>query len=98
LREIIHLRIGRSGPNLEPGTMRVYVTNGPRNGFNIGGNVGPCPATGDGGCWVVFMAFLKPLMPRTHTVPGFRLGPDPPSLGSHLDVVLRRVAPGGIAR
>jgi len=67
------------GPyNLEPGTMRVYVTNGPRNGLNIGGNVGPCPGTGDGGCWVVYMAFLRPLMTQTHTVPGLRLGPDLP--------------------
>ena len=28
--------IGRPGPNLEPGTKRVYATDGPRNGFNIG--------------------------------------------------------------
>jgi len=35
--------VGRSGPNLEPGTMRVCVTNGPRNGLNIGKRVGPCP-------------------------------------------------------
>ena len=35
--------LGRSSPNLEPGTMRVYVTNGPRNGLNIGRKVGPCP-------------------------------------------------------
>jgi len=57
--------------------MRVYVTNGPRNGLKIGGRVGPCPAleAGGGGCWVVFMPFLEPLMPQTHTVPGFRLGP-----------------------
>jgi len=26
------------------------------------------------------MPFLKPFMPQTHTVPGFRLGPDLPSL------------------
>jgi len=37
--------LGRSGPNLEPGTMRVYVTNGPRNGLNIGRKVGPCPGS-----------------------------------------------------
>jgi len=38
--------LGRLGPiNLEPGTMRVYVTNGPRNGLNIGGKVGPCPGS-----------------------------------------------------
>ena len=36
---------GGGSPNLEPGTMRVYVTNGPRNGFNIGGKVGPCPGS-----------------------------------------------------
>jgi len=35
--------LGRSGPNLEPGTMRVYVTSDLRNGLNIGGKVGPCP-------------------------------------------------------
>jgi len=39
----MRLRLGRSGPNLEPGTMRVYVTNGPRNGLNIGRKVGPFP-------------------------------------------------------
>jgi len=27
--------------------MRVYVTNGPRNGFNIGGKVGPALEAGD---------------------------------------------------
>jgi len=37
------LRLGRSGPNLEPGTMHIHVTNGPRNGLNIGRKVGPCP-------------------------------------------------------
>jgi len=35
----------RSGPNLEPGTMRVYVANSSRNGLNIGRKVGPCPGT-----------------------------------------------------
>jgi len=29
----------------------------------------------DGGCWVVCMPFLKPFMPQTHTVPGFRVNP-----------------------
>jgi len=38
-------RVGRSGPNLEPGTMRVYVTNGPRNGLKIGRKVGPSPGS-----------------------------------------------------
>ena len=37
--------LGRSVPNLEPGTMRVYITNGPRNGLNIGRKVGPCPGS-----------------------------------------------------
>ena len=37
--------VGRSGPNLEPGTMRVYVTNGPPNGLNIDRMVGPCPGS-----------------------------------------------------
>jgi len=37
--------LGRSGPNLEPGTMRVYVTNGPRNGLNIGRKVSLCPGS-----------------------------------------------------
>jgi len=43
----------------------------------VGGSV-PALEAGDGGCWVVLMPFLKPLMPQTHTVPGFRLGPDRP--------------------
>jgi len=68
--------LGRSGPNLEPGTMRVYVTNGPRNGLNIGRKVGPCPGSRRRWVFVVYMPFLKPFMPQTHTVPGFRLGPD----------------------
>ena len=33
----------RVGPNLEPGTMRVYLMHGTRNGLNIGRKVGPCP-------------------------------------------------------
>jgi len=37
--------LGRSGPNLEPGTMRVYVTIGSRNGLHIGRKVGPCPGS-----------------------------------------------------
>jgi len=37
------VQVGRSGPNLEPGTVPVYVTNGPRNGLNIGRKVGPLP-------------------------------------------------------
>jgi len=32
-----------SGPNLEPWTLRVNVTNGLRNSQNIGRRVGPCP-------------------------------------------------------
>ena len=42
--------LGRSGLNLEPGTMRVNVTNGPRNGLNIGRKVGPALKAGGGGC------------------------------------------------
>jgi len=38
-------RSGKSGPNLEPGTMRVYVTNGPRNGLNIDMRVSPRPGS-----------------------------------------------------
>jgi len=30
------LGLGRLGPNLEHGTMRVYVTSGPQNGLDIG--------------------------------------------------------------
>jgi len=37
--------LGKSGPNLEPVTMRVCVTNGRRNGLNIGTRVGPCPGS-----------------------------------------------------
>jgi len=59
--------------------MRVYVTNGPRNGLDIGRKVDPCFGSGDSGCWAVFMPFLKPLMPQTHTVPGFKLGPTLPT-------------------
>jgi len=39
----LSVRVGRSGPNLEPGTMRVYVTNGLRNGMHNGRKVVPCP-------------------------------------------------------
>jgi len=38
-------RLGSSGPNLEPGTMRVYETNGPRNGLNIDRKVNPYPGS-----------------------------------------------------
>jgi len=35
-RHLIYQKyVKRSGPNLNPGTMRVYVTNGLRNGWNI---------------------------------------------------------------
>jgi len=40
---------GRSGPNLEPGTVGVYVNNGSQNGLTIRRKVGPCPGTGEGG-------------------------------------------------
>jgi len=38
-----YIDVGRAGPDLEPGTVRGYVTNGPRNGLNIGGKVGSSP-------------------------------------------------------
>ena len=38
-------RVARSVPNLEPGKMCVYVTNGTQNGLNIGRKVGPCPGS-----------------------------------------------------
>jgi len=37
--------LGRSCPNLEPGTTRVYENNGPRNGLDSGRKVGPCPGS-----------------------------------------------------
>jgi len=37
--------LGRSGPNLKPGTMRVYVTSGWQNGLNIDRKVGLCPGS-----------------------------------------------------
>ena len=37
---------GLLSPNLQPGTMRVYITNGgPQNGSNIGMKFGPCPGS-----------------------------------------------------
>jgi len=42
--------LGRLGPNLEPGTVVVYVINGSQNGLTISREVGPCTGTGDGGC------------------------------------------------
>jgi len=59
--------------------MRVHVTNGARNGLNIGRKVGPCP--GGRGRWVLGRgcAFSQALYAEnTHTVPGSRLGPDLP--------------------
>ena len=38
--------IESSGPNLEPGAVRVCVIYASRNGFNIGRKVSPCPGTG----------------------------------------------------
>jgi len=49
--------VGRSGPNLEPGTLVVYVIHSSQNGWTIGGKVGPCPGTGDGGREVVCKPF-----------------------------------------
>jgi len=39
---------------------------------SVGGSFSAMEA-GDGGCWEVGMPCLKPRMPQTHTVPGFRL-------------------------
>jgi len=44
-RASIDSLLGRSDPNLEPGAVRVYVVNGPRNGLNIGRKVSPCPGS-----------------------------------------------------
>ena len=38
-------RLGRSGPNLEPGTVVICVINGSRNGLNMERKVGLCPET-----------------------------------------------------
>ena len=57
------IQLGRSGPNLEPRSVRAYVINGARNGLHIDGKVGPCPRTRRRWVWVVFMPCLKPLMP-----------------------------------
>jgi len=72
------VNVGRSGPNLEPGTMRVYVTNGPRNGLDIGRKVGPCP--GSRRRWV--LGSVDACSQAVNTVPGFRLGRDLPNVRS----------------
>jgi len=71
--------LGRSGPNLKPGTMRLYVTNGPRNGLNIGRKVGPCP--GSRRRWVLgnVHAFSQAAHAANTYRPRFRLGPDRPT-------------------
>ena len=72
--------LGRAGPNLEPGPMRVYVTNGLRNSLGIGRKVGPCP--GSRRQWVlgsVRASSQAAHAPNTYR-PRFRLGPDLPSL------------------
>jgi len=88
--------VGRSGPNLEPGTMRVYVSNGRRNGLEIGWKVGLYP--GGRKRWVLgsIHAFFQAVHAANHTVPGFRLGPDLPSREtSHAVHLLREATVGG---
>jgi len=68
-------------PNLKPGTMRAYVTNGPRNAWTLVGRSVPVLEAREGGCRVVCTPCFKPRMPQTSTVPGFRLGPDLPRGG-----------------
>jgi len=50
------VQIERAGPNLEPGTVRVYVTNGRRNGLNIARKVGPSP--GNRRRWVMGSVYI----------------------------------------
>jgi len=62
--------LGRPGPNLEPGTVRVDVINGSRDGLTIGRKVGLNPRARRRWVWVVVQPFLKPSMPQTPAVPG----------------------------
>jgi len=76
-QQVEHWPVGRSDPNLEHGTMRVCVTNGPRNGLNIGRRVGLRP--GSRRRWVfglVCMPFLSSRASRKH-VPSQVSGYDP---------------------
>jgi len=70
-------QVGRSGLNLEPGTMRVYVTNGPRNGLNIGRKVGLCP--GSRRRWVLgsVHAFSQAVYAANTYRPRFQVGTRP---------------------
>jgi len=43
------MSVGRSGPNLEPGTVGDDVNTGSQNGLTISRKAGPCPGTGEGG-------------------------------------------------
>jgi len=73
-----HEWLGRSGPNLQPGTVRVYIINGSRNGLSttkhppsLGSRAGPDLPTN-------VQAVLRAGITYTRTVPGSRLGPDLP--------------------
>jgi len=74
--------LGRSGLNLEPGTMRVYVTNGPRNGLNIGGKVGSCSKSRRG--WVLSSehAFSQAVYAANTYCPRFQVRTRPPYVGN----------------
>jgi len=50
------------GPDLEPGTVRVYIINGAQNGLTIVKKNGPCPGTGDGECTVVLKPLCEPFI------------------------------------
>jgi len=61
--------------------MRVYVTNGPRNGLNIGRKVGPCP--GNRRRWVlgsVYASSEAVCAANTHS-PRFQVRAQPSSCG-----------------
>jgi len=77
-REVRMAGVGRSGPNLKPGTVRVYAIHGSRNGLSttqhppsLGYGAGPDLPTN-------VQAVTRAGITYTRTVPGSRLGPDLP--------------------